>query len=94
MPSKLCQCLVSVTVDNFATVKPDQTPSNNEISVRISPVLSGFSKQDGIFDYKPGDEFKIKTLGIEDETFKFKNWLYNNSVKYTISIKPYSQINI
>ena len=75
----------TVTVDNFATVKPDQTPSNNEISVRISPVLSGFSKQNGIFDYKPGDEFKIKTLGIEDETFKFKNWLYNNPVKYFIN---------
>ena len=31
------------------------------------------------------DKFNIKTLGIEDTTFKFKNWLYNNPVKYLIS---------
>ena len=74
-----------VTTQNFATVKPDQVPSGDEINVRITPVLSGFSKQDSIFDYKAGDAFKIKTLGIEDDTFKFRNWLYNNSVKYSIS---------
>ena len=55
------------------------------IEVRLTSVLSGFSKQDGIFDYKPGDKFNIKTLGIEDNSFKFKNWLYSNSVKYLIS---------
>ena len=47
--------------------------------------MSGFSKQDGIFDYKAEDKFDIKTLGIEDTTFKFKNWLYNNPSKYSIS---------
>ena len=61
-----------VTTQNFATVKPDQVPSGDEINVRITPVLSGFSKQDGIFDYKAGDSFKIKTLGIEDDTLNLK----------------------
>ena len=75
----------TVTTQNFATVKPDQAPDGNQISVRIAPVLSGFSKQDGIFDYKPGDRFKVKTLGIEDNTFKYRKWLYNNPVKYTIN---------
>ena len=65
---------------DYAFTKPD-----NEVEVRIGSVLSGFSKQDGIFDYKPGDKFQVKTLGIENQSFKFKNWLYNNSVKYSIS---------
>ena len=81
-----CTNIVDTIIDgdtlntlNYAFTKP-----NNEVQVRIGSVLSGFSKQDGIFDYKPGDKFQVKTLGIENQSFKFKNWLYNNSVKYSI----------
>ena len=72
----------TLTTEKFAAVQPS---SGADIKVRITPVLSGFSKQDGIFDYKPEDKFNIKTLGVEDNSFKFKNWLYNNPVKYAIS---------
>ena len=72
----------TLSTEDFASVKPSEEPT---VEVRITPVLSGFSKQDGIFDYKPEDKFDIKTLGIEDNSFKFKNWLYNNPVKYAIS---------
>ena len=72
----------TLSTEDFAAVKPSEEPA---VEVRITPVLSGFSKQDGIFDYKPEDKFDIKTLGIEDDSFKFKNWLYNNPVKYAIS---------
>ena len=72
----------TLSVEDFASVKPSEEPP---VEVRLTSVLSGFSKQDGIFDYKPGDKFNIKTLGIEDNSFKFKNWLYSNPVKYLIS---------
>ena len=72
----------TLSTENFATVKPSDVV--DPIEVRLTPVLSGFSKQDGIFDYKAEDKFDIKTLGIEDTTFKFKNWLYNNPAKYSI----------
>ena len=72
----------TLSTEDFASVKPSEEPP---IEVRITPVLSGFSKQDGIFDYKPEDKFDIKTLGIEDDSFKFKNWLYNNPAKYAIN---------
>ena len=71
----------TLTTEDFASVEP----SDVDIKVRLTSVLSGFSKQDGIFDYKPEDKFNIKTLGIEDSSFKFRNWLYNNPVKYAIS---------
>tara|TARA_R100000027_G_scaffold16248_1_gene11619 strand:+ start:1229 stop:14104 length:12876 start_codon:yes stop_codon:yes gene_type:complete len=70
----------SVSTLTYPFLKP-----NKDIEVRIGSVLSNFSKQDGIFNYKSGDKFAIKTLGIENDTFKFKNWLYNNPVKYSIS---------
>ena len=73
----------TLSTEDFAAVKPSDV--EDPIEVRITPVLSGFSKQDGIFDYKPEDKFDIKTLGIEDDSFKFKNWLYNNPVKYAIN---------
>ena len=73
----------TLSTENFATVKPSEVV--DPIEVRLTPVLSGFSKQDGIFDYKAEDKFDVKTLGIEDTTFKFKNWLYNNPAKYSIS---------
>ena len=74
----------TLTVENFASVKPFEFELV-DTKVRLTSVLSGFSKQDGIFDYKPGDGFNVKTLGIEDDSFKFKNWLYSNPVKYAIS---------
>jgi len=73
----------TLSTEDFASIKPSD--DEDLIEVRLTSVLSGFSKQDGIFDYKPGDQFNIKTLGIEDNTFKFKNWLYNNPVKYLIN---------
>ena len=73
----------TLSTEDFASVKPSD--DEDPIEVRLTSVLSGFSKQDGIFDYKSGDQFNIKTLGIEDDTFKFKNWLYNNPVKYLIN---------
>ncbi len=73
----------TLSTEDFAFVKPDE--NNSSIVVRLSSVLSGFSKQDGIYDYKPGDSFNIKTLGVEEDSFKFKNWLYNNPVKYLIA---------
>ena len=73
----------TLSTEDFASVKPDENGSS--IVVRLSSVLSGFSKQDGIYDYKPGDSFNIKTLGVEENSFKFKNWLYNNPVKYLIA---------
>jgi hypothetical protein len=72
----------TLSTEDFASVKPSEEPLTE---VRITPVLSGFSKQDGIFDYKAEDQFDVKTLGVEDTTFKFKNWLYNNPVKYAIN---------
>jgi hypothetical protein len=71
----------TITTEDFVSVKP----ADGDIKVRLTSVLSGFSKQDGIFDYKEEDKFNIKTLGIEDSSFKFRNWLYNNPVKYSIS---------
>ena len=71
----------TLSTEDFVSVKP----SDGDITVRLTPVLSGFSKQEGIFDYKAGDGFNIKTLGVEDSTFRFKNWLYNNPVKYLIN---------
>ena len=73
----------TLSVKDFAAIQPSDF--GGSIEVRLTSVLSGFSKQDGIFDYKSGDKFNIKSLGIEDNSFKFRNWLYNNPVKYSIS---------
>ena len=75
----------SLSLEDFASIKPDEGDEDSPISVRITPVLSGFSKQNGVFDYKVGDRFSVKTLGIEDSSFKFANWLYNNPSKYLVS---------
>ena len=80
-----CTNIVDTIIDGDAlnTLDFAYTKSDDQVQVRIGSVLSSFSKQDGIFNYKPGDKFQVKTLGVENKSFKFKNWLYNNSVKYS-----------
>ena len=55
----------TLSTEDFASVKPSDRYLIL-LKFVITPILSGFSKQDGIFDYKPEDKFDIKTLGIED----------------------------
>lgn len=69
-----CTNIVDTIIDGdtLNTLDYAYTKSDDQIQVRIGSVLSSFSKQDGIFNYKPGDKFQVKTLGVENKSFKFK----------------------
>ena len=71
----------SVGISSFVYNKPDD---GFNIDVRVGSVLTGFSKPKEAHDFKVADNFKIKSLGVNDNRFKFKNWFYSNPVQYTI----------
>ena len=52
---------------------------NELIQVRINSVLSSLEYPDNTVYLSAGDTANIKTLGVLDDTFKAKNWIYNNS---------------
>ena len=58
----------------------------------MGSILSGFSNQSDVYDLKSGDGIGVKTLGVEEDNFKFNNWLYNNSIQYSISNIEYVSI--
>ena len=72
----------SVGISSFVYNKP--YPDDNSVEVRVGSVLTGFSKPQNAHDFKEEDTFKVKSIGIENTGFKFKNWLYSNPVQYTI----------
>jgi hypothetical protein len=72
----------SIGISSFVYNKPYS--NDNSIEVRVGSVLTGFSKPQDAHDFKAGDTFKVKSIGIENSGFKFKNWFYSNPVQYTI----------
>ena len=56
----------------------------DDIEIRLGSILSDFEKPEDIFDFKVGDNFQVKSLGIENDTSKFKNWLYNVPSQYVV----------
>ena len=57
---------------------------DESVQVRIGSVLTGFSNPDNAHSFKASDTFKVKSLGVRDNSYKFKNWIYSNVVQYTI----------
>ena len=80
----------SITDRNFLFTKPTDDPDS--VVVRLGPILSGFSNQSDIYDLKSGDGIGVKTLGIEEDSFKFNNWIYNNSVQYSVTNIEYLSV--
>ena len=37
-------------------------------------------------------ELVLKLLGIEEDSFKFNNWIYNNSVQYLVTNIEYLSV--
>ena len=72
----------SVGISSFVYTKPYDEDFG--VEVRVGSVLTGFSKPQEAHDFKAADTFKVKSLGVEDTRFKFKNWLYSNPVQYSI----------
>jgi hypothetical protein len=63
------------------------------IEVRITSVIDGIEYTDENCLFDTGDVIKIKTLGIGDTGFKFKEWFYNIAAVYqvdSISLKDAS----
>ena len=53
------------------------------VEVRVGSVLTGFSKPEEVHDFKVEDNFKVKSIGVKNTGFKFKNWIYQ-SIQFTI----------
>ena len=75
---------------NFLFTK--ELEDSDVVTVRLGPILSEFSSQRDVYDLKSGDGIGVKTLGVEEDNFKFNNWLYNNSIQYMISQIDYLSI--
>ena len=55
------------------------------IKVRINNVLDKLEYSDSNYGYSKGNVAKIKTLGVDETTFKGKNWIYNLSPIYNVT---------
>ena len=53
------------------------------IEVRINSVIND-CEHPGAYQQGRNDTILIKTLGIGNTTFKYKNWYYNTSPSYTV----------
>lgn len=58
---------------------------NELIEVRINSVLSDLEVTENAYLQGRGDTAKIKTFGVDDNSFKAKNWLYNVSPSYKVN---------
>ena len=58
---------------------PDKT-----IKVRIDNVLTKINYPDDTYAYSVNDTARIKSLGIEDNKFKSRDWFYNTSPIYKV----------
>ena len=72
----------SIGISSFVYNKP--YTDDLGVEVRVGSVLTGFSKPEEVHDFKVEDNFKVKSIGVENSGFKFKNWIYSNPVQYTI----------
>ena len=73
----------NVGVSTYAYAVSSADP-NEEIKVRINSVLSNLEYPSTTHYYHTNDTAKIKTLGIDDNSFKGKNWFYNIAPTYKI----------
>ena len=58
---------------------------NELIEVRINSVLSNIEGEGGATLQGRGDVARIKTFGVDDDSYKAKNWVYNVSSSYKVN---------
>ena len=68
----------SIGISSFVYNKP--YTDDLGVEVRVGSVLTGFSKPEEVHDFKVEDNFKVKSIGVKNTGFKFKNWIYSNPV--------------
>tara|TARA_B100000700_G_scaffold126444_2_gene141578 strand:- start:8009 stop:22378 length:14370 start_codon:yes stop_codon:yes gene_type:complete len=73
----------SIGINTFAYGESFSDPDET-IKVRINAVLGKYDIVDNTYYYSKGDTAKIRTLGVEDTEFKFKNWFYNVAPRYKV----------
>jgi hypothetical protein len=73
---------IGINTYAFGTSVKDSTKT---IKVRINNVLDKLEYSDKTKGYSKGNTAKIKTLGVNENTFKGKNWVYNLSPIYNIT---------
>ena len=71
-----------VGVNTFAYGK-SKNDFNETIQVRINSVIND-CEHPGAYQQGRDDTILIKTLGIGNTTFKYKNWYYNTAPSYTV----------
>ena len=71
-----------VGVNTFAYGKSNND-INETIQVRINSVIND-CEHPGAYQQGKNDTILIKTLGIGNTTFKYKNWYYNTAPSYTV----------
>ena len=71
-----------VGVNTFAYGK-SKNDINETIQVRINSVIND-CEHPGAYQQGKNDTILIKTLGIGNTTFKYKNWYYNTAPSYTV----------
>ena len=82
----------TIGINTFAYGK-SVIDQNETIEVRITSVIDSIDLSDENCLYNKDDNIKIKTLGIGDTGFKFKEWFYNIAAVYqvdSISLKDTS----
>ena len=73
----------SIGINTFAYGQSFSDPDET-IRVRINAVFGKYDIVDNTYYYSKGDTVKIRTLGVEDTKFKFKNWFYNVAPSYKV----------
>ena len=72
-----------IGINTFAWGRSAKDPTKR-IKVRINSVLSNIKYPDNTSDFGKGDVAQIKTLGVGNTSFKFKNWFYNIAPIYKV----------
>jgi len=57
---------------------------SSKVEVRITNILESVNYPDNTFGHNKNETATINTLGTKNTSFKYKNWVYNNSPIYRI----------
>ncbi len=67
----------ALTIDEYAYAFKDGSSQGEKIQVKITSALKDLTFEDKNFSLKKGDTIEFKSIGIEKDTEKTRNWDYN-----------------
>lgn len=72
-----------IALDEYAYALLDRE-NGTYIRVRITGVLGSFNLNNDAHNYSIGDTAEIVSLGVDEDSFKFNNWVFNIPMTYQI----------